>query len=120
MSLRVRKRRGVADRMRRAQVAGFSATVLSDSMTVHAYLSSGAFDESRSLVKDGLQIVAPSPTPAPAGGADREALVAQMRQRTGMNAQFATMCLEQNGWEFETAIKDFERIKVTIPKEAFE
>jgi nuclear RNA export factor len=37
-----------------------------------------------------------------------------------MNVQFATMCLAQNGWDFEVALKNFEEIKATIPAEAYQ
>lgn len=37
-----------------------------------------------------------------------------------MNAQYAGMCLVQNGWDPEAAIKNFEEIKSSIPAEAFQ
>ncbi|WWC94780.1 hypothetical protein V866_001629 [Kwoniella sp. B9012] len=101
--------------------AGWPAIILSDTMTVHSYLGTFAFDErNRSLATHGVTIQPPSiisPTSTPAAGND--ALVAQLSQRTGMNAQFSAMCLEQNSWNFEAALKNFEEIRGTIPPEAF-
>jgi nuclear RNA export factor len=93
-------------------------------MVVTSYLSTAAFDSRRSLAAYGVTIMQPAPvSPAAINGnapPERDALVAQMRQRTGMNVQFATMCLAQNGWEFEVALKNFEEIKGSIPSEAFQ
>jgi nuclear RNA export factor len=103
--------------------------ILSDTMIVHTYFGIGAFAEpTRSIAINGVTINPPAVPPpsstAPAGGAapdqaTQDALVAQVRQRTGMNAQFAAMCLAQNGWDFETALKNFEEIKGSIPAEAY-
>nr|XP_019044229.1 nuclear RNA export factor 1/2 [Kwoniella bestiolae CBS 10118]OCF23159.1 nuclear RNA export factor 1/2 [Kwoniella bestiolae CBS 10118] len=103
--------------------AGWPAIALSDTMTVHSYLGTFAFDErNRSLATHGVTIQPPSlPATAPVNGAatGNDALIAQMSQQTRMNAQFSTMCLEQNGWNFEAALKNFEEIKGSIPPEAF-
>ncbi|WWC91628.1 uncharacterized protein L201_006574 [Kwoniella dendrophila CBS 6074] len=96
--------------------AGWPAVILSDTMTVHSYFGTAAFDErGRSLATHGVTIQPPSIAPA----ANNDALITQMTQRTGMNAQFSQLCLEQNGWNFEAALKNFEEIKGTIPPEAF-
>jgi nuclear RNA export factor len=95
-------------------------------MIVTSYLSSGAYDNRRSIAAFGVTIVRPTPVSpganANAAGAppNQDMLVEQMRQRTGMNVQFATMCLAQNGWDFEVALKNFEEIKATIPAEAYQ
>ena len=104
------------DSYARAQVAGWPATVLSDINTVSAYMSSGAFDEHRSIAVHGVNIQSLQTTTDP----NQDALVKQVCQHTNMNAQFATMCLAQNGWVFETALKNFEEIKASIPPEAFQ
>lgn len=62
---------------------------------------------------DGVQIQPPS-----AGSQDL--LVEAVRQRTGMNHQFASLCLAQNGWDVDTAVKNYEEIKGTIPPEAYQ
>lgn len=113
--------------------------ILSDILVVSQYLSPGAYQAERSLAQNGVTInpppdavssaaavpaVAAVGAPAAAGAvptdAQKEALLAQMRQATGMNAQFAGMCLEQNGWDYEVAMRNFEDIKATIPPEAFQ
>lgn len=113
-----------------AQQAGWPVTIMSDTLVVTHYLSSGAYQAQRSLAVNGVSIIPPvidpsstsAPPPAVANLSDqqKEALLAQMRQATGMNAQFAGMCLEQNGWDFDTAMKNFHDIKASIPPEAFQ
>ena len=84
-------------------------------------MSSGAFDDRRSLAQHGVAIVPPTPIAAPTtGDAAKDGLIAQVRQRTGMNFQFTTMCLDNNGWNLETAMKNYEEIKSTIPQEAYQ
>jgi nuclear RNA export factor len=87
--------------------------VISDTLTVHNYYGTGAFTEpTRSLVLDGVTIQN--------ANSSQDALIEQVRQRTGMNAQFASMCLAQNGWELETALRNYEEIKGSIPPEAYQ
>ncbi|WVR07757.1 hypothetical protein IAU60_004800 [Kwoniella sp. DSM 27419] len=106
-----------------AQAAGWPAIILSDTMIVHSYMGAYAFDEThRSLAVHGVTIQPPvlPATEAPAAaGTSQDALIAQLTQRTGMNAQFSALCLGQNAWEFEAALKNFEEIRSTIPAEAF-
>ncbi|ODO05700.1 hypothetical protein I350_04760 [Cryptococcus amylolentus CBS 6273] len=123
-----------------AVAAGFPATILSDTMIVHSYLGSNAFDGVQPLASHGVtiqppsipfspsEVVIPAGAPAAAPGlpavgapseAEQQALVAQVSQRTRMNAQFAMMCLAQNGWDLEAAVANFEEIKGSIPQEAF-
>ena len=40
-------------------------------------------------------------------------MVMELRQRTGLNEQFATLCLTEMGWSFERALGAFEQAKVT-------
>jgi len=37
-----------------------------------------------------------------------------------MNAQYASMCLVQNGWDLDTALRNFEEIKGSIPPDAYQ
>lgn len=116
-----------------AQQAGFPATILSDTLVVHHYYSNGAFDDARrSVAQHGVKIQPPTPgaggvamsgvngTGGPTDSTQQAGLIAQMRQRTGMNEQFATLCLAQNEWHFEQALQNFEEIRSTIPPEAFQ
>jgi nuclear RNA export factor len=87
--------------------------VISDTLTVHNYYGTGAFTEpTRSLVLDGVSIKTADNAQA--------ALVEQVKQRTGMNAQYASMCLAQNGWDLDTALRNFEEIKGSIPPDAYQ
>lgn len=117
-----------------ANQAGWPCQVLSDTLIVHQYLTSEAFDHNRSIAVYGATILPPTPVPvdqinqiqsnppAPptASVANQDSLVAQLKAATGMNNDFATMCLAQNGWDYEAARRNFEEIKNTIPAEAFQ
>lgn len=82
---------------------------------MHNYYGTGAFTEpTRSLVLDGVSIKPDDSTQVQAN------LVEQVRQRTGMNVQYASMCLAQNGWDFETALRNYEEIKGSIPADAYQ
>jgi nuclear RNA export factor len=98
--------------------------ILSDMMVVHSYLGTGSWDGKASLGKGDVGIVPPGPPAiAPAGAANEEAqkaaLIAAVRQRTGMNANFSELCLSQNGWDVDRAVANFEEIRATIPPDAF-
>jgi nuclear RNA export factor len=93
-------------------------------MVVHSYLGTGSWDGKASLGKGDVGIVPPGPPAiAPAGAANEEAqkaaLIAAVRQRTGMNANFSELCLSQNGWDVDRAVANFEEIRATIPPDAF-
>ncbi|ORY33515.1 hypothetical protein BCR39DRAFT_520580 [Naematelia encephala] len=114
-----------------AQAAGWPVSILSDTTIVYGYLSNGAFADDRSLAKHGVTVqpidvtIATAPPPpamvSMANPTDpKEAMVRQMMQQTGMNMQFASMCLEQNGWVYDIAVNNFEEIRSTIPPEAFQ
>ncbi|OXH67238.1 nuclear RNA export factor 1/2 [Cryptococcus neoformans] len=129
--------------------AGYPASILSDTMVVHSFFGTGAFDQTRPLGMNGVTIQPPSipftpsaasglggvlspslPSSSTAGagangstGPDptaQQSLISQISARTGMNAQYAGMCLVQNGWDLEAAIKNFDEIKASIPAEAFQ
>lgn len=119
--MRLRDHRESADdsTYARAQSAGWPAIILSDTLVVTSYLSNGAYADRRTLAVHGVTVVPLAPATS-ALTPEQVGLLGQMRQRTGMNAQFAEMCLAQNGWNFEVALKNFEEIKGTIPPEAFQ
>ncbi|KAL7053063.1 hypothetical protein AAHC03_026105 [Spirometra sp. Aus1] len=60
----------------------------------------------------------PPPPSAPSGSfistgpnanlADRDVVLAEFRRQTGMNATYARQCLEEFGWNFETALNSFQ------------
>lgn len=43
----------------------------------------------------------------------QRARVARLHQQTGLNVKFAVECLQQNGWDHERAVANFERVKVS-------
>lgn len=49
----------------------------------------------------------------------KEECINQLRGVTGMNIQYATMCLEGNAWNLEQAWNNFQELKATIPPEAY-
>lgn len=38
--------------------------------------------------------------------------MARLCQQTGLNVKFAVDCLQQNGWDHERAVANFEQVKV--------
>ncbi|VDN10409.1 unnamed protein product [Dibothriocephalus latus] len=60
----------------------------------------------------------PPPPSAPSGAflgtssnanlADRDVMLAEFRRQTGMNVAYARQCLEEFGWNFETALSSFQ------------
>lgn len=115
-----------------AAAKGYPCIVLSDIMVVHSYLgSTGSWDNKATLVKREVTIVPPvvgavpipavTVTAAPGDEvAQKAAMVDQVHQRTGMNAQFSELCLAQNDWDVERAVANFQEIRATIPPEAFQ
>ncbi|PQE29685.1 TAP domain-containing protein [Rutstroemia sp. NJR-2017a WRK4] len=49
----------------------------------------------------------------------QQAVAAQLSQATGMNAQYAIMCLTETGWDLEKAFVAFTANKDKLPAEAF-
>ncbi|KAF8469511.1 hypothetical protein BDZ91DRAFT_792309 [Kalaharituber pfeilii] len=51
----------------------------------------------------------------------KEQKVAEIRRRTRLNVQYATLCLQENGWNFDSALAAFERAKIggLLPADAF-
>lgn len=86
-----------------AHTAGWPAIILSDTMIIHAYLGTGSFDGQRTLAQNGVTVA-----------------LNEVRHRTGMNEEFARLCLGQNGWDLNRALVNFEQIKGAIPPEAFQ
>jgi hypothetical protein len=43
----------------------------------------------------------------------QKAMVMALRQRTGLNEQFAILCLEEMAWNFDQALAAFEQAKVS-------
>lgn len=43
----------------------------------------------------------------------QRSLIMQICQRTGLNVQFAVDCLQNNAWDLDRAIANFEQVKVS-------
>lgn len=74
-------------------------------MTVGYYFGTSSFDATRSIAVRGASI-------APLAMPSLDDLVAQVRQQTGLNVEFATMCLESNQWDLARALSNFAELKV--------
>ena len=49
----------------------------------------------------------------------REQSILNLAHLTGMNLLWAAKCLEENGWEYETAHSDLKKLAGKVPAEAF-
>ncbi|VDD84209.1 unnamed protein product, partial [Mesocestoides corti] len=61
------------------------------------------------------------PPSVPAGANEREVMLSEFRRQTGMNMAFCRQCLEEFGWQFDTALSSFQSMHAagTIPQAAF-
>ncbi|KAG9238343.1 putative mRNA export factor MEX67 [Amylocarpus encephaloides] len=91
--------------------------VISDMMTLRAW---GPLATSQSAV------AAPAPAPAPATATapelaeqQRQAVAMGLVQRTGLNFNYATLCLQETGWDLEQAFIAFNANKERLPADAF-
>jgi nuclear RNA export factor len=80
--------------------------VINDMLTVRAYGGTKAYE------------VAPV-DPVSNETAQKEMMVHELMTRTGMNAQYSAMCLEQVGFDFEKALAAYEQAQPNIPPEAY-
>ena len=101
--------------------------IVSDLLTLRAYGGIQAFEPDNFEAWNGEhQQTAPLPiesaVPALPAGLDiaqAEQMVAQLVQQTNMTVQYAKDCLEQVGWQYPAALEAFERVKASLPAEAF-
>ena len=64
----------------------------------------------------------PNPTAVPIPGASEEnVIVAEFSRQTGMNLTYSRQCLQEFGWQFETALASFRTMHASgsIPQVAF-
>ncbi|KAL5964507.1 Nuclear RNA export factor 1 [Taenia solium] len=73
--------------------------------------------------KAGAQstVVPQAPVVSAAPGIDEEAAVLEFRRQTGMNLAYCRQCLQEFGWQFETALASFRAMHASgsIPQVAF-
>jgi nuclear RNA export factor len=79
--------------------------IVSDLMTVRGYGGIKAFEPESSVPKSPEE--------------EQAAMVAEVQRQTGMNAQYAAICLEQTNWQLEAALESFQQAKANIPPEAY-
>ena len=120
---------------------GWAVEILSDQLTVRAYSSSDAWTPGPMVVQPVVAPKEAQPPSLPnleaalssivscdiTGVADvnftltffsstqpepQRAQVARLCQQTGLNVKYAVDCLQQNGWDHERAVVNFEQVKV--------
>jgi nuclear RNA export factor len=50
---------------------------------------------------------------------EKQAMVVELARQTGLNLQYAVMCLEQNGGSLDAALANFQQVRANIPADAF-
>lgn len=119
---------------------GWAVEILSDQLTVRGYSSGDAWTPGPMIVQPILAEAQPPSLPNlkaalasivsrdAAGVADvnftftffffrtqpdpQRAQVVRLCQQTGLNVSFAVDCLQQNGWNHERAVANFNQVKV--------
>jgi len=109
----------------RAKANGWDVEILSDQLVIRGYSSHEAWSPGPLLV----QAAPSSNQSAPlASSIQREleavpepqrSLVAQICTLTHLNVQFAVDCLQNNRWDVEQALANFEQVKGTLGRDAF-
>ncbi|KAI0035362.1 hypothetical protein K488DRAFT_39110, partial [Vararia minispora EC-137] len=111
-----------------AKMAGWDVEVLSDQLVIRAYSSHESWKPGPLLVQaaDPSAAVPAVPALPPALQAQLSAIpepqrtmVGRVVERTRLNVQFAVDCLQNNGWNFDVAVANFEQVKGTLGPEAF-
>lgn len=117
---------------------GWAVEILSDQLTVRGYSSGDAWTPGPMIVQPILAEAQPPTLPSlkaalasivsrdATGVADTDptltffqtqpdaqrAQVVRLCQQTGLNVNFAVDCLQQNGWDHERAVANFDQVKV--------
>ncbi|RKP26337.1 hypothetical protein SYNPS1DRAFT_14337 [Syncephalis pseudoplumigaleata] len=86
--------------------AGWPCVILSDLWTLRMHTDGSAWR--------AKPVVVVNNPPAPIAQ-QRNNMVMELRQRTGLNEHFATLCLTEMAWSFERALGAFEQAKVGSP-----
>ncbi|KAI8052834.1 hypothetical protein BDF22DRAFT_685449 [Syncephalis plumigaleata] len=84
--------------------AGWPCVILSDMWTIRLHSDGSAWQPK--------PVLANPTTPVP--NEQQRNMINELRQRTGLNEQFATLCLTEMEWSFERALTAFEQAKVFI------
>ncbi|KAF8150881.1 hypothetical protein B0H34DRAFT_155075 [Crassisporium funariophilum] len=122
----------------RAKLNGWNVVILSDQWIIRSYSSHEAWKAGPMLVQavtgqpqpasgpsanGGFSILSTIPPDQKAGLASlpdlQRNLVIEVCSRTGLNAKFAFECLTGNEWNLEGAIANFNKVKTSLPRDAF-
>ncbi|KAF9231003.1 hypothetical protein BU15DRAFT_91000 [Melanogaster broomeanus] len=123
----------------RAKLNGWDVMILSDQWCIRSYSSHEAWRPGPMRVQAGeplppketaQQLSALTTSVPPQGQAQlqealttfsepQRGLIMQICQRTGLNARFAVECLENNAWNVDRAIANFEQVKGALSRDAF-
>lgn len=101
-----------------AAVAGWPCVIVSDMLTLRVHSDPSAWQPEAPAVAAH----APSGSErAPGISDEQQTLVVQLQGATRLTYQFALMCLEQNGWDAQTAFANFQSLNAqgAIPAEGF-
>jgi len=118
----------------RAKLNGWDVMILSDQLCIRAYSSHEAWRPGPMKVQAGnplpSQQATQQRTPAPpapqvlqdalsAFTEPQRGLIMQICQRTGLNVHFAVDCLQNNAWDLDRAVANFEQVKGMLSRDAF-
>ncbi|KAH7884498.1 hypothetical protein F5I97DRAFT_1812991 [Phlebopus sp. FC_14] len=113
----------------RAKLNGWDVTILSDQWSIRSYSSHEAWRPGRMRVQAGEQLAQQASVAMPPQAQLQEALstfsepqrslIAQVCERTGLNVKFAVDCLQNNSWNLDSAIANFEQVKGVLSRDAF-
>ncbi|KAI9845809.1 MAG: nuclear mRNA export, poly(A)+RNA binding protein [Sclerophora amabilis] len=102
--------------------------VVSDVLTLRAYGGFEAFipngTDPAQLIQEKLQQQLPAGFGVVDAGktqeqAQKELMVVEVARQTGLTPQYAGMCLEETGWNFDGAVAAFQNARGNLPAEAF-
>ncbi|KAI6120024.1 hypothetical protein EDD16DRAFT_1578909 [Pisolithus croceorrhizus] len=126
----------------RAKLNGWDVVILSDQWTIRAYSSHEAWRPGPMRVHagEGLPTAVQQPpqampqqsastTVVPSQAHFEEALsgfsepqrrlIVEICQRTGLNVKYAVDCLQNNGWDLDRAVANFEQVKGVLSRDAY-
>jgi nuclear RNA export factor len=109
----------------RAKANGWDVEILSDQLVIRAYSSHEAWSPGFLLVQAAPSSNQPASLPdtirrqLEAIPEPQRSLVAQICTLTRLNVQFAVDCLQNNRWDVDQAVANFEQVKGTLGRDAF-
>ncbi|KAI6155073.1 hypothetical protein BKA82DRAFT_996758 [Pisolithus tinctorius] len=126
----------------RAKLNGWDVVILSDQWTVRAYSSHEAWRPGPMRVQTGERLPTtaqqpPQAMPQQSGSTmivpsqaqleealsgfsePQRRLIVEICQRTGLNVKYAVDCLQNNGWDLDRAVANFEQVKGVLSRDAF-